>query len=270
MDTNKILSAHLLDLVFDDRNKDYGAYELRVTYPERIKKSLIITASIAAVIFTGTVLANSVKSNEPVTIATKEITLQAVEDEIILPEPEPEIVKPPEEQPQTVHLSIPVLADIVETPPPTQTEIADAKIDVKTQDGVVDDGLRVDEKAVGDGKGIVEAKPTEDPDAIVPNVQIEARFDGNWNRFLEKNLNANVPIDNGAAAGRYKVLVQFIVDREGNVSDIKPISNVGYGMEQEAVRVLRKAEKWVPAIQNGYKVKAYRTQVIIFEVLSDE
>ena len=48
MEVNKILSANILDLVFDNRNKEYGAYELRVTYPERVKKSMIIVFIIAA------------------------------------------------------------------------------------------------------------------------------------------------------------------------------------------------------------------------------
>src|SRR5689334_3789793 len=53
MEPNKILKSDLLDLVFDNRNKAYGAYELRVTYPQRIKRSLLITLGIGAMIFTG-------------------------------------------------------------------------------------------------------------------------------------------------------------------------------------------------------------------------
>jgi protein TonB len=73
-------------------------------------------------------------------------------------------------------------------------------------------------------------------------------------------------VDNGAPAGRYSVVVQFVVDKEGNVSDIETLTHHGYGLEEEAVRVLKKATKWEPAIQNGIKVKAYRRQVITFEV----
>ncbi len=57
-----------------------------------------------------------------------------------------------------------------------------------------------------------------------------------------------------------------MVDTEGNVSDIKPLTNHGYGLEEEAIRVLKKAAKWEPAIQNGINVKAYRKQVIILGV----
>ena len=61
MDTNKILSADLLDLVFDNRNKDYGAYELRKTYHTRITRSLIFTGVFTSLIFAGVVLANKEK-----------------------------------------------------------------------------------------------------------------------------------------------------------------------------------------------------------------
>ena len=62
---------------------------------------------------------------------------------------------------------------------------------------------------------------------------------------------------------------RFVVDKEGNVSDIKPLTDIGYGMEQEAVRVLKKATKWEAAIQNGYPVKAYRKQAITFQVTEE-
>ncbi|HRQ52605.1 MAG TPA: energy transducer TonB, partial [Agriterribacter sp.] len=98
------------------------------------------------------------------------------------------------------------------------------------------------------------------------SVEIEAEFDGNWIRFLERTLNPNVPVDNNAPAGTYRVLMQFVVDVDGSVSDIKPLSSAGYGMEQEALRVLKKAKKWKPAFQNGIHVKAYRKQLITFIV----
>ena len=59
--------------------------------------------------------------------------------------------------------------------------------------------------------------------------------------FLTRNLNPGIPIDNGAPAGTYKVIIQFVVDLDGNLSDIKALTNYGYGMEQEAIRVVKKA-----------------------------
>ena len=124
------------------------------------------------------------------------------------------------------------------------------------------------EKQLDDGKGIIEDKANKEPE-IFTTVEIDAKFAGNWKAFFEKNLNPNTPTDNNAPEGSYQVVVQFVVDIEGNVSDIKPLTNHGYGLEQEAVRVLKKAAKWEPAIQNGIKVKAYRKQVITFQVLGE-
>ena len=72
--------------------------------------------------------------------------------------------------------------------------------------------------------------------------------------------------ENGAPAGTYTVVVQFVVDKEGNMSDVKALTSHGYGMEDEAVRVIKKGPQWKPAIQNGRNVKAYRRQPITFQI----
>ena len=59
METNKILSADILDILFEGKNKEYGAYELRKTYNKRITLALLITASLALLIFVGSVIAKS-------------------------------------------------------------------------------------------------------------------------------------------------------------------------------------------------------------------
>jgi protein TonB len=62
------------------------------------------------------------------------------------------------------------------------------------------------------------------------------------------------------------VVVQFVVDKEGKISDVKAMTSHGFGMEEEAVKVIRKGPNWVPAVQNGRNVKAYRRQPITFVV----
>lgn len=97
----------------------------------------------------------------------------------------------------------------------------------------------------------------------------EAQFPGSdigWRRFLEKNLNPNVPVTNRAPEGTFMVLVQFVVDAQGRITDIKPLTNFGFGMEDEVVRIMRKSPQWIPAIQFGRNVKAYRKQPITFVV----
>jgi len=87
-----------------------------------------------------------------------------------------------------------------------------------------------------------------------------------WRKYLEKQLNANVPVDNGAPEGMYKVEIQFIVNENGFISDIKPLTNHGYGMEDEVIDLIKKGPKWIPAEQNGKKIKAFKTQPVTFVV----
>ena len=267
MESNKILSANILDLIFDGRNKEYGAYELRVTYPERIKKSMILVFIIAAVAITGAALANSFKTDNGAKLMIKELTLEDIKQDEKEPEPIPE-QKPPEQQPQvqTERLTqFNVVPDEkADEPPPTQDDFKIAEVGLTKQDGVADEGLATTNE-IDDKKGIIEEKKNEEP-LIWHDVQVPAKYDGDWVKFLTRNLNADVPVGNGAPTGRYNIVIQFVVDQEGNLSDIVAVTNYGYGMEQEAIRVLKKAKGWKPGIQNGHEVKSYHKQPITFIV----
>lgn len=107
---------------------------------------------------------------------------------------------------------------------------------------------------------------------VFEKVEIEADYPGGvqaWRNYLEKNLNPSVPVDKGAPAGNYMVVVQFVVNKDGNISDIKSLTNHGYGMEQEVLRIIKNSGKWNPAIQDGRPVKAYRKQPVTFQVEND-
>lgn len=108
---------------------------------------------------------------------------------------------------------------------------------------------------------------------IFERVEIEAAFPGGenvWRKFLEQNLNAATPVNYGAPAGQYTVLIQFVVDKSGKISDIKALTNHGYGMEAEVIRLLKKAPMWSSAIQDGRPVKAYRKQPVTFMVVEEK
>lgn len=112
----------------------------------------------------------------------------------------------------------------------------------------------------------------KDSNIIFQRVEVEATYPGGpsaWRSYLEKNLRADLPIDSGAPAGVFPVVVQFIVNKDGSISDIKALTNYGYGMEKEVIRVIRKVTYWTPAMQNGRTVKAYRQQPVTFLVPSD-
>lgn len=275
MDANKILSSDMLDLIFEGRNKDYGAYALRKTYNKRITVALLITASVALLALLGSVLASSLKDSDEGKIEFKEVTIQTLkEEEPKVEPPPPPPPKPPDPPKIEMKQFTPpkvVPDEQVQEPPPTQEELKEVKIDLVSQEGIKDEGI-VAPSVIDDGKGVVEVKKEEDENRIFEKVEIEASFKGGesaWRKFLERNLNPNVPVDNGAPEGVYTVYVQFVVSKDGSISDVRPLTNHGYGMEGEAVRVIKKGPSWTPAVQNGRQVNAYRKQPITFQVTND-
>lgn len=274
MEANKILSADILDLVFENRNKDYGAYELRKTYNKRIVMALLITGLVAIVALLGSVLASTLDSGKSNKVNINEVTLADIkEDEKpkeLPPPPPPKPPDPPKIEMQKFTPPKVVKDEEVEEPPPAQEELKEAKIDVIKQEGIKDEGI-VAPAVIDDGKGIVEEKK-EDESKIFEKVEIEASFKGGesqWRKYLERNLNSSTPVDNGAPAGSYTVLVQFVVSKDGSISDVRSLTTNGYGMEAEAVRVIKRGPTWTPAVQNGRNVNAYRKQPITFQVEGD-
>jgi protein TonB len=273
MEANKILSADILDLIFEDRNKDYGAYELRKTYNRRILKALIITASVALLALLGSFVASKL-NDESKKLDIKEVTIQDIKQEEDKPEPPP---PPPPKPPDPPKIEMAkftppkiVKDEEVQEPPPEVKELEEKKIDVVSQEGIKDEGI-VTPVEIDQGKQIIEEKK-EDENHIFEKVEIEAQFkggEGAWKKYLERNLNPNAPVDNGAPEGSYTVYVQFVVSKDGSISDVKALTNHGYGMEQEAMRVIKKGPAWVPAVQNGRSVNAYRKQPITFQVTSE-
>jgi hypothetical protein len=96
--------------------------------------------------------------------------------------------------------------------------------------------------------------------------QIEAKFPGDWIKFLERNLNAQTPADHGAPSGRYTVTVSFLVDVDGTISDVKAMNDPGYGTAEEAIRVIKHGPKWIPAMKDGRNVVYRQKQNIVFQV----
>lgn len=104
---------------------------------------------------------------------------------------------------------------------------------------------------------------------VFSKVEKEASFPGGlpgWRDYLINNLNADVPIKNGAPVGKYTILVQFKVCTDGSLCDIEAINNPGFGLSEEAVRVIKESGNWVPAEQFGRKVKSIYKQPISFMV----
>ncbi len=117
-------------------------------------------------------------------------------------------------------------------------------------------------------KGVVEApkKDEEDWDKTFTKVEIESEYPGGasaWQRYLNKSLRYPQEAQDNEIQGT--VVVQFIVDKEGMVSDVEAISGPKE-LRDEAVRVIKKSGKWTPAVQNGRQVKSYKKQPIVFRL----
>jgi periplasmic protein TonB len=115
----------------------------------------------------------------------------------------------------------------------------------------------------------VPTNPTDTIKKVFSIVEQDAEFPGGipaWIEYIQDNLKAKVPIKKGAPKGNYNVVVMFIVSKDGSVSNITPMTNYGYGMEEEVMRVIKKGPKWKPAILNGKTVNAYRRQPVTFQI----
>ncbi len=104
---------------------------------------------------------------------------------------------------------------------------------------------------------------------VFDGVELGPSFPGGnaaWRKFLERTVNSDAPASNGAPDGIYTVWIKFIVETNGEIKEINPLTNFGYGMEDEVVRTMKLSPKWVPATQNGHIVRAFQQQPITFVV----
>lgn len=269
MNTNQLLTASVLDIIFEGRNKEYGAYCLRKDYNKRLKiamlsTGLLVTAVIFIYSFTGT------KIEITFTPSTTSVDLkpEAIEERAeMIPPPKP--VEPPPPV-RTLPFTPPqIVSDDKYSPdeaPPPVDELIHSRIDLFKSDGIsADDGV-VPPPGVRNGviNGLSELKDKKD--SIFIRVEIESTYPGGlkaWSRFLNKTL--KYPQD--AIDNRIEgiVMVRFVVDTDGTVSRIEPISGPEELVE-EAIRVIKKSGKWVPDVQNGRQVKSYKQQPLAFKL----
>ena len=277
MEVNKILSADVLDIIFEGRNKEYGAYDLRKTYNKRLVTSLLIVGALCLLLFIGylasALLANK---NDNSKVVVQDVQLEEIKQEEKKEEPPPPPPpKPPD--PPKVEMAKFTPPKIVkdeevkeEEKPPEVEKLEETKIGTMNQEGQKDEGIVAPPVEDG-GKGVVEApkKDDEDWDKTFTKVEIESEYPGGaaaWQRYLNRNLRyPQEAIDNEVQGA---VVVQFIVDKEGNVSDVEAISGP-QELRAEAVRVIKKSGKWTPAVQNGRQVKSYKKQPIVFRLESE-
>ncbi|HLP36428.1 energy transducer TonB [Lacibacter sp.] len=273
MEVNKILSADFLDILFDERNKEYGAYELRKNYQKRLTTALLITAGAALLIFLMVIVGRSVGDSQKNKVKVQDVTLAEIkpeEQQKIEPPPPP----PPKQEPPKIEITKFTPPKIVED------EKFDEKQEVKEVEEITNVG-KIDQEGIKDPEivnppkveeetKVVEA-PKEDPNQVFTKVEVEAQFpggEGKWNQYVQREVEKNIDdlVDDGQAG---TCEVQFIVDKEGNVSNVEALSMKGSKLAEVAVNAIKRGPKWIPAIQNGRQVKAWRRQKITFR-LPDE
>ena len=275
MEIQQIPNADWLDLLFDGRNKEYGAYDLRKHYNNRLTKAITIMGATCLVLAGGYTLAGKLGGNhviKPTVEAVVNLTAVIPEKNMeALPPPKPLQAAPAVASIRDVTVRI-VKEDQVDPKdvPPANADVDNARIGATTNLGLPDGDLVP--PTSGDGnKGLITApaKPDDDDNTIFRKVEIESSYPAGieaWRRFLIKNFHTpEEAVDQQAGGTTVTVNVKFIVDKDGNVSDVHAISGPET-LQREAVRVIMKSGKWEPAIQNGRKVSSYKTQPIIVQM----
>ena len=272
MESSTILTADILDIIFEGRNKEYGAYDLRRTYGRRLTVSITVMLSVVLLLGMGFAFAGNKKIIAKDIIIPEDPHLTDIKkpDEPVEPPPPP-LKQPDPPKVQMTQFTPPRITrdeDVKEDEkPPEVDKLEDTKIATFNQDGVKDENIVAPPIDAGTtGVIVAPKKDEEDWNKVFTKVEMESDYPGGfsaWKRFLERNLRfSQEAIDNQVQG---TVVVQFIVDKDGNVSDVQAISGPPEHYA-EAVRVIKKSGKWTPAIQNGRQVKSFKKQPIVFRL----
>jgi protein TonB len=274
MEASKILTVDILDILFEGRNKAYGAYDLRKTYNKRMMTAMVITVVLITVLLLSYIISSNMPEKEINVIVGPDIMLEEIKPEekkVEPPPPPPLALEPPKvEMVRSTFIIIVKDEEVKEDEKPPEVEkLEESKIGAINQEGIKDDEI-VAPPVNYAGKGIIEApkKDETDYEMTFEKVEIESLYPGGagaWMRYLNKTFRYPQEAQDNEIQGT--VVVQFIVDREGNVSDVEAVSGPSTGgLREEAIRVIKKSGKWEPAVQNGRKVKSYKKQPITFRL----
>lgn len=268
MKPEMILKADVLDILFEGRNKEYGAYALRKEYDKRMMIALG-TMLVAVLTF---VLLNYSFGKKPGTFyASTEFVIDSVKliDPVIEKPVPPKPIEPPKKmEVATVQHTTPVITDKVDVPPPTVEQLdADVRIGTENKDGAPASLAPV----ASEGNGHAPAAPVE-PKREDPPVFEKAEFMPEYpgglaalHRFLQRNLRFD--FEDMEAGSRIEIRCRFIVDEAGKVTGIEILKSGGrQEFDEEVKRVVAKMPQWEPGRQYGRNVKVYFTVPVIVEV----
>lgn len=268
MDAQQLLTAPLLDIIFEGKNKEYGAYLLRKNYRQRLSAAIVITTVIICLSLGCYYLFGTFTSSPAQFIIPDNTLIDFIEPE----PPSPVVQPPPPAAPLTrsIRFAGPpaIVADDRINPdekPPQMDQLEKASINVFNRDGKEDTGLP---PPPGTSQGVIadiRSTRAEEDNTFVP-VEVESAYPGGmeaWKRFLVRTLDYPAIARDQLVQGT--VLVRFIVDVDGRLSEIEAISGPEE-LRNEAVRVIGRSGRWTPAMQNGRQVKSYKKQAIVFQL----
>lgn len=268
-----IFNREWIDVVFTGRNQAYGAYQLRKDNDKTTNKALLFGALLFILAMSSPLIAKYIKGMSP-----EESEERIIATEVVLTPPPPvdeaappppPAAEPPKPRVDQVRFPPPVVvpADKVrDEEPPTVEELKVADPGQKTIAGDPNAAIRIDEP-------VGEAPPTKaavvEDNAVYDFSSIEKMpdFPGGMPKFyayVGKNYVYPAAAREQGVSGR--LIMSFVVEKDGSLTDIKVLRDLGMGTGEEAVRLLKKAPKWSPGVQNGRPVRVQYTLPIMLNL----
>ncbi|MBY0426383.1 MAG: TonB family protein [Cytophagales bacterium] len=256
------------DIVFENRNKSYGAYFLRQVYEKNIRIAAIIASTIFVLAIAGPLIYKLLKPKEEEIYRPKMVDVTKLEAPPIDPKstpPPPPPPPPPPSIPPSVKYLPPVIApdeEVTEEPPKVE-ELKEANPGEKTVEGDPNAEQAIVVEESGTGNAVVEEKPEE----IFLVVEQQPEFPGGIQemmKFIQKNVKYPAQAKNMGIEG--KVFIQFVVNSMGDITGVTLVKGIGYGCDDEALRVVNIMPRWTPGKQNGKSVSVRYSIPISFKL----
>ncbi|WP_184549477.1 energy transducer TonB [Mucilaginibacter sp. FT3.2] len=254
-----LYNGEWLDLVFDHRNKEYGAYELRQTYGKTMSKAMGLTFAGLAVLITASIVFRPapvpILKFTPVTLSPQVVAIPVKAELKKTQPPKSEPIKPT--TPVKTIQSLPPV--VVPNDPPVEphktTELMAGTIGSTDSKGTDKSGNVLEDKGPGGG-GSGAAVDNTIHDVGMGGLEVMPEPVGGsaaWSKFLQKNLRFPGVAQEQGLSGR--VMMSFVIEKDGSLSNIKVERGAGFGFDEEAMRVLKLAKAWKPGMQNGQPVR---------------
>ena len=270
-----LISNEWADIVFQGRNKVYGAYQLRRGTSKRNIVSMIFVAAVAAVAYLGLAAYNSYQEAQKAKFeAEMEASLLEAKKEAKVEKktetPKVEQVQKVEKVKSSIAFTPPVIKKDSEVKPEEEMKTQDELKETKTAIGAFD--VKGNDEAGGTVLKAVEdiaapepPKHEEEQNKIFEVVEQQPQFPGgSVNGWLADHIKYPVVAAEIGISGR--VVVQFVVERDGSVSQVKVVRGVDPSLDKEAQRVISSMPKWIPGKQNGQAVRSRFTVPVTFRL----